>query len=77
MSAPLDPNSASLRLWHALLAGGASEEEATVLMNGYAHELADRLRNVHGSGDGESWDWWDAATIPASCADLIDPNVGS
>jgi len=38
-----DPRSPSMRLWHRLLAGGATEDEATALMNGYAHELAERL----------------------------------
>ncbi|MBE4788409.1 hypothetical protein [Streptomyces caniscabiei] len=40
----LDPKSASMRLWNALLAHGVTAEEATVLMNGYAHELAERQR---------------------------------
>lgn len=53
------------------------EANAARLLTGYrdvvAHELADRLRNVHGSGEGDAWNWWDAADIPAACADLIDP----
>lgn len=73
MSARLDPKAPSMRLWHALLARGVSEDEATELMNGYAHELAERIRNVHATGEGDAWNWWDAADIPASCADLIDP----
>jgi hypothetical protein len=40
----LDPKSPSMKLWHWLLAHGASEDEATELMNGYAHELAERIR---------------------------------
>jgi hypothetical protein len=45
------------------------------LLREHAHELAERLRSVLASGEGAAWDWWDAATIPASCADLIDPEV--
>jgi hypothetical protein len=43
------------------------------LLDEYAHELAERIRNVHGSGEGDAWNWWDAADIPGACADLIDP----
>jgi len=43
------------------------------LLQEHAHELAERLRNVPGSGEGASWNWWDAAEIPGACADLIDP----
>ena len=43
------------------------------LLQEHAHELAERLRNVHGGGEGASWNWWDAAEIPGACADLIDP----
>ena len=41
----LDPKSPSMKLWHRLLAAGVSEDEATELMHGYAHELADRQRD--------------------------------
>jgi len=47
------------------------------LLQEHAHELAERLRNVHGSGEGVLWDWWDAAEIPGACADLIDPPTGA
>lgn len=50
-----------------------SEEDAKRMVDAFAHELAERLRNVHGSGEGDAWNWWDAADIPAACADLIDP----
>ncbi|MCX5253668.1 hypothetical protein OOK27_05695 [Streptomyces canus] len=40
----LDPKSPSMKLWHRLLAAGVSDDEATELMHGYAHELADRQR---------------------------------
>lgn len=56
------------------------EANAAKLMADYraafAHELAERLRNVHGSGEGDAWNWWDAADIPGACADLIDPLKG-
>lgn len=39
----------------------------------HAHELAERLRNVHVTDEGAAWNWWDAAEIPGACADLIDP----
>lgn len=44
-----------------------------------AHELAEKIRTASTSdgGPAASWDWWDAATIPGSCADLIDPNGSS
>ena len=43
----------------------------------HAHELAERIRSVPDadSGIGNDWDWWDAATIPDMCADLIDPEA--
>jgi len=47
------------------------------LLQEHAHELAERLRNVHGSDEGVLWDWWDAAEIPGACADLIDPPTGA
>lgn len=43
------------------------------LLQEHAHQLGERLRNVHGSSEGEAWNWWDAAEIPGACADLIDP----
>ncbi|MEU0207364.1 hypothetical protein [Streptomyces canus] len=68
--------SARERLTEALMNPGLvglDSEEADELIANYAHELAERLRNVHGSGEGDAWNWWDAADIPAACADLIDP----
>ncbi|MFF3312491.1 hypothetical protein [Streptomyces sp. NPDC002952] len=43
----------------------------------HAHALAERIRSVlHvDSGVGNDWDWWDSASIPDKCADLIDPEV--
>ncbi|WP_435279159.1 hypothetical protein [Streptomyces sp. 1222.5] len=54
---------------------GHREEEATEFVDAFAHELAERIRNVHSSGEGDGWNWWDAAEIPANCADLIDPRA--
>jgi hypothetical protein len=61
-----DPNSPSMKLWHRLLAAGVGEDEATELMHGYAHELAERQR----AWIEERLDmpWW-ADQIP----DVIDP----
>jgi hypothetical protein len=53
---------------------GLPEDVIKEVLDTHAHELAERIRNVHGSGEGDSWNWWDAADIPAACADLIDPN---
>lgn len=53
------------------------EAHVSALLDEHAHELAERLRNIHGSGEGDAWNWWDAADIPAACADLIDPKVGT
>lgn len=58
-----------------LTTGKGSREHADRILNKHAHELAERLRNVHASGEGDQWNWWDAADIPAACADLIDPEV--
>lgn len=44
MSERFDPRSLSMNLWHALIGRGVDEGEATTLMNGYAHELAERQR---------------------------------
>lgn len=51
-----------------------SPEDAAQMVDAFAHELADRLRNVHATDEGAAWNWWDAAEIPAACADLIDPH---
>ncbi|MFJ4785176.1 hypothetical protein [Streptomyces sp. NPDC088794] len=64
----LDPRSPSMNLWHRLLAAGVSEEEATTLMHGYAHELADRQRAwIEERAD---MPWW-VDEIP----DIIDPEA--
>ena len=40
-----------------------------------AHELAEKIRAAAFAEEGPAttWNWWDAATTPGSCADLIDP----
>lgn len=77
MSAPFDPKSPSMRLWQALLSRGVDAEEATVLMNGYAHELAEQQRSYA----EEEWTGSDARMIlrrrvARHLADLIDPLPG-
>ncbi|MFI5992536.1 hypothetical protein ACIBAC_11870 [Streptomyces sp. NPDC051362] len=62
----LDPKSPSMKLWHRLLAAGASEAEATELMHGYAHELAERQRTW--IEERSDLPWW-VDQIP----DVIDP----
>ncbi|WP_406122862.1 hypothetical protein OHQ89_12155 [Streptomyces canus] len=72
----LDPKSPSMKLWHRLLAAGASEDEATELMHGYAHELADQIREDVdlGAHPGEAlYECEECATVRA--ANLIDPLV--
>lgn len=59
------------------MCGGDTCPGPEAVADAYAHELAERLRNIHATDEGSSWNWWDAATIPASCADLIDPTTGA
>lgn len=44
-----------------------------------AHDLAEKIRAAAFTedGPGTTWNWWDAATIPDSCADLIDPQASA
>lgn len=76
MTDQLDTKSPSMRLWHTLLAQGVSEDEATALMNGYAHELAERQRQhirrlaAHPLRYGSA-EW--AIRGADEVADLIDP----
>lgn len=67
----LDPKSPSMALWHCLLAAGVSEDEATTLMNGYAHELAGQQRNW----DAEAAGYTDPQMAVYAVADLIDPEI--
>lgn len=52
-------------------------EFQAALKNTYAHQLAEDIRTAASdeAGPAMKWNWWDPATIPASCADLIDPEV--
>lgn len=47
------------------------------LVDDFAHHLAEQIRATASADDGPAtkWNWWDAATIPDSCADLIDPKA--
>lgn len=81
MSERFDPRSPSMNLWHALIGRGVDADEATTLMNGYAHELAERIRHdaasrwapndkgVYALGAE------DALEGQTRGADLIDPHV--
>lgn len=67
----LDPKSASMQLWNALLAHGVSAEEATVLMNGYAHELAEKIRTSLPADPGGKY----LTGSMDEAAELIDPET--
>jgi hypothetical protein len=56
---------------------GWHPDQANALIDDFAHELAEQIRAAAfaDEGPGTKWNWWDAATIPASCADLIDPQA--
>jgi len=41
----------------------------------HARELIHRVRRAIADGDGNGWNWWDAATIPESVLALIAPDV--
>ncbi|MEV6014751.1 hypothetical protein [Streptomyces sp. NPDC051997] len=72
----VDPKAPSMRLWHRLLATGASEDDATELMHGYAHELADRQRAAIEGFDRD--DHWGVLFRPddvEGLPDLIDPKA--
>lgn len=45
------------------------------LLDAYAHELAERIRNVHGTDEGDQFNWWDGTAYDGVhfAADLIDP----
>lgn len=65
--APFDPKSPSMDLWRALITRGVDADEATELMNGYAHELAERQRNY----------CYDVGIEVGPLPDLIDPERDS
>ncbi|KIQ67048.1 hypothetical protein TR51_06595 [Kitasatospora griseola] len=52
-----------------------AEERADALLDHYGRAVAAQIRTTVLDGPGNTWDWWDAATIPGSIADLIDPEV--
>jgi len=52
---------------------GAFRRLATEMVDAHAHELAEKIRSAPHDGTGDTWNWWDAATIPGECAALIDP----
>ena len=54
---------------------GEAERLLKQIKDRHAHQLAEQIRATASAEDGPAtkWNWWDAATIPASCADLIDP----
>lgn len=63
-----------MTLWHRLLAAGVSEDEATALMHGYAHELAERIRediDLEAHPGDAVYPCEDCAMVRA--ADIIDP----
>lgn len=69
----LDPRSPSMTLWHRLLAAGVSEDEATALMHGYAHELAEQIREQRGTTSLPDGHFFFSGMDFA--ADLIDPQA--
>lgn len=66
MSDALDMSRPSWKLYNKLVVLGVSVDEASDLMNGYAHELADQQREW--IADQTDLAWW-ADQIP----DVIDP----
>ncbi|MGW2721417.1 hypothetical protein [Streptomyces sp. NPDC001492] len=69
---PLDQSRPSWKLYNKLLALGVSVDEAAALMDGYAHELAETIRNAPEAP--EAWDDDFYRGLDAA-ADLIDPEV--
>lgn len=64
----------SWALYRKLLVLGVSADEATELMNGYARELAEKIRNEPAPDDPDDYGGFvDAGADWA--ADLIDPSV--
>lgn len=61
--------------WSANAASSYAESASALLE--FAHALAEEIRGAVSNEDGRGmkWNWWDAATIPGSCADLIDPKA--
>ncbi|MEU5166812.1 hypothetical protein [Streptomyces mutomycini] len=74
MSAREELLEALLPLYRAQYAPG-EEESSNALIDAFAHELAEEIRRAQFGPEGQTWNWWDAATIPDECANLIDPEV--
>lgn len=70
----LDPKAPSMRLWHALAGRGVDAYEATELMNGYAHELAERIRATSKPDDADDRGGF-VEQGAGWAADLIDPKA--
>ncbi|MGA5035072.1 hypothetical protein ACPB8P_31575 [Streptomyces cellulosae] len=72
----LDPKVPSMKLWQWLLTHGANEDEATELMNGYAHELAERQRAwAHEPMTDAGAPEYGSVENVLDAADRIDPYV--
>ena len=72
---PLDRSRPSWRLYNRLTALGVTVDEASELMNGYAHELAERQR---AAADGVMDRWFGQKIHQDALAELIavtDPEV--
>ena len=69
MSEPTDLKLPSWQLYNKLLLLGVPVDEASDLMNGYAHELADRIRTY---ADRDDLDYYSPQGLREG-ADLIDP----
>lgn len=73
MTEPLDPTGPTWRLWHALLAGGSTPDEARNLMNDHAHQLAEQIRAGHHTVEGHPCPG--PHCIGHHAANLIDPDA--
>jgi hypothetical protein len=73
---PLDQSRPSWVLYNRLLALGVSVDEASSLMNGYAHELAERQRAAIQEFDlDDHWAVFYRVSDVESLPDLIDPEA--
>ncbi|MEU4133674.1 hypothetical protein [Streptomyces wuyuanensis] len=67
----VDVNAPSYKLFRRLVENGVDANEATELMNGYAHELAEKQRQHHDLGGGCELGVCHGEELP----DLIDPEA--
>lgn len=73
---PHDQSRPSWKLYNKLLALGVPVEEAGHLMNGYAHELAERLREAIAGFDlDDHWAAFYRSSDVDSLPGLIDPEA--